>query len=52
MRFIHKIGFNSFPKFKAYLKNDTLQHKPKNTKFTYILLILMKATFPRILKLV
>ena len=36
MRFIHKIGFNSFPEFKAYLKNDALQHKPKNTKFTYI----------------
>lgn len=36
MRFIHKIGFNSFPEFKAYLKNNTLQHKPKNTKFTYI----------------
>ena len=36
MRFIHKIGFNSFPEFKAYLKNDTLQHKPQNTKFTYI----------------
>lgn len=36
MRFIHKIGFNSFPEFKAYLKNDALQHKPQNTKFTYI----------------
>lgn len=36
MRFIHKIGFNSFPEFKTYLKNENLTTKPEKTKFTYI----------------
>lgn len=36
MRFVHKIGFNSFPEFKAYIKNDNLTMKPEQSKFTYI----------------
>lgn len=36
MRFVHKIGFNSFPEFKTYIKNDNLTLKPEKTKFTYI----------------
>lgn len=36
MRFIHKIVFNSFPEFKAYIKNDNLTMKPEQPKFTYI----------------
>lgn len=36
MRFIHKIGFNSFPEFKAYLKSDHLSSKPKTNKIHFI----------------
>lgn len=36
MRFIHKVGFSSFPAFKAYLKNSNdLSENPKR-KFTFI----------------
>lgn len=35
MRFIHKIGFNSFPEFKAYLKNNDLASKPQEGKINY-----------------
>lgn len=40
MRFIHKIGFNSFPEFKAYLKNNN--HNAKQVKLEFI----NKANFP------
>lgn len=35
MRFIHKIGFNSFPEFKAYLSHNDLLSKPKVSEMTY-----------------
>ncbi len=35
MRFIHKLGFNSFPEFKAYIKNNQAGYDP-NTKMKYI----------------
>ena len=34
MRFIHKIGFNSFPEFKAYLKNN--HQSLHNVKVHYV----------------
>lgn len=34
MRFIHKVGFNSFPEFKAYLKSGT--QDLNNIKFQFI----------------
>ncbi|MBD5432058.1 MAG: MurR/RpiR family transcriptional regulator [Lactobacillus sp.] len=36
MRFIHKIGFNSFPEFKAYLKNNHLSFQPQSNKMNFI----------------
>lgn len=36
MRFIHKIGFNSFPEFKAYLSHNDLLSKPKTSEMTYV----------------
>lgn len=36
MRFIHRIGFSSFPEFKAYLKNDRLSSQPKSKKMQFI----------------
>ena len=41
MRFIHKVGFNSFPEFKAYLKNSN--QDLNNVKFKFI----NKSNFPR-----
>lgn len=35
MRFIHKIGFNSFPEFKAYLKNN--HQSLHNVKVHYVI---------------
>ncbi|MCT7862993.1 MAG: MurR/RpiR family transcriptional regulator, partial [Lactobacillus crispatus] len=40
MRFIHKVGFNSFPEFKAYLKNGT--QDLNDIKFQFI----NKGNFP------
>lgn len=36
MRFIHKIGFSSFPAFKAYLKNARNLEETPNKTFTFI----------------
>lgn len=35
MRFIHKIGFSSFPEFKAYLKNNDTSSKPDTNKMIF-----------------
>lgn len=36
MRFIHKIGFSSFPEFKAYLQNNDLSTKPNQNEFHFV----------------
>lgn len=36
MRFIHRIGFSSFPEFKAYLKSNHLSSQPKSKKIQFI----------------
>ena len=41
MRFIHKIGFNSFPEFKAYLKNNN--HSSYQVEVEFI----NKSNFPK-----
>lgn len=43
MRFIHKIGFNSFPEFKTYLKSNDLEKTKDTSTFQYI----NKQNFPR-----
>lgn len=35
MRFIHKIGFSSFPEFKSYLKNSDISSKPNSNKMVF-----------------
>ncbi|GFZ27512.1 MurR/RpiR family transcriptional regulator [Lactobacillus corticis] len=36
MRFIHKIGFNRFPEFKAYLKNTNLHTDTSSLSFKFV----------------
>ena len=36
MRFVHKIGFNSFPEFKSFIKSKTFHYKQNDKAFDFI----------------